>query len=177
MPNRILKESICCSENIDQLSAFQETFFYRLIVNCDDYGRMDARPKVLSSRLFPLKDIKQSQIVDAMKALSSAELIILYEKDGHQFIQMKTWDHHQTIRAKKSKYPELDDTCIQLQSNDFKCKQMNSDESKCSVIQSNPIQYESNPNPNLIRISLPNAQVRWTLTKTLTLSGRSIRRR
>ena len=153
MPNRILKESICCSENIDQLSPFQETFFYRLIVNCDDYGRMDARPKVLSSRLFPLKDIKQSQIIDALKALSSAELIILYEKDGHQFIQMKTWDHHQTIRAKKSKYPALDDGCVQLQANDFRCKQMNSDESKCprNPIQSNPIriQSESESNPNL----------------------------
>ena len=43
MPNRIIKESICTSENIDQLSPFCETVFYRLIVNVDDYGRIDAR--------------------------------------------------------------------------------------------------------------------------------------
>ena len=59
MSNRILKESICASENIDGLSAFQETFFYRLIVNCDDYGRMDARAKILAARLFPLKGLKE----------------------------------------------------------------------------------------------------------------------
>lgn len=36
MGNRIIKESICSSPTIDQLSWFEEAFFYRLIVNCDD---------------------------------------------------------------------------------------------------------------------------------------------
>ena len=136
MPNRILKESICSSDNVDQLSAFQETFFYRLIVNCDDYGRMDARPKILASRLFPLKDLKTNQIEDALRALISAELVILYEVDGKPFLQMKTWDRHQQVRAKKSKYPSPDEgTCNQMISNDIKCPR-------------NPIQSESNPNPN-----------------------------
>lgn len=45
MGNRILKESICTSENIDALSYFQEVFFYRMIVKCDDFGRVDARPR------------------------------------------------------------------------------------------------------------------------------------
>ena len=55
MPNRIIKESVCTSDSVDGLSWFEEVFFYRLIVNCDDYGRFDARPAVLKSRLFPLK--------------------------------------------------------------------------------------------------------------------------
>ena len=105
MPNSVNKESICTSENVDQLSAFQETVFYRLIVNCDDYGRMDARPKILSSRLFPLKDIRAGQIEEALRALSSAELVIIYEVDGKPFLQMRTWDRHQQVRAKRSKYP------------------------------------------------------------------------
>ena len=105
MPNRIIKESICTSDNIDQLSAFQETMFYRLIVTCDDYGRMDARPKILASKLFPLKDIRTSQIEEGLRALTSAELVIIYEVDGKPFLQMKTWERHQQIRAKKSKYP------------------------------------------------------------------------
>ena len=139
MPNRILKESICSSENVDQLSAFQETFFYRLIVNCDDYGRMDARPKILAARLFPLKEVRSSQIEDALRALTSAELVILYEVDGKPFLQMKTWDRHQQVRAKKSKYPSPDDGI---------CNQLISDDSKCPR---NPIQYESNPNTNTRR--------------------------
>lgn len=139
MPNRILKESICTSDSIDQLSAFQETMFYRLIVNCDDYGRIDARAKILAARLFPLKDIRAAQIEDALRALTSAELVILYEVDGKPFLQMKTWDKHQQIRAKKSKYPAPDEGI---------CKQMISDDIKSAR---NPIQseYESESNTNI----------------------------
>ena len=142
MPNRILKESICSSDNIDKLSAFHETVFYRLIVNCDDYGRMDARPKILASRLFPLKDIRVNQMEDALRALSSAELVTLYTVDGKPFLQMNTWDRHQRVRAQVSKYPGPDSGT--LTSADI-CCQMTADADKCVR---NPIQSESNPNPN-----------------------------
>lgn len=138
MPNRIIKESICSSDNIDRLSAFQETVFYRLIVNCDDYGRMDARPKILASRLFPLKDIRAAQMEDALRALTSAELVTLYVVDGKPFLQMKTWDRHQQVRAKRSKYPSPE-SC--LQTSDINCYQM---QANVPVIQS---ESESNPNP------------------------------
>ena len=36
MPNRVIKESICTSEQIDALTPFEEITFYRLIVNADD---------------------------------------------------------------------------------------------------------------------------------------------
>jgi len=152
MPNRILKESICTSDSIDQLSAFQETMFYRMIVNCDDYGRMDARAKILASRLFPLKDIRSAQIEDALRALTSAELVILYEVDGKPFLQMKTWDKHQQIRAKKSKYPAPEDGI---------CKQMISDDSKCPR---NPIQSESESESNTNICAAASAAQVATLT-------------
>ena len=140
MPNRILKESICTSDSIDQLSAFEETVFYRLIVNCDDFGRFDGRPKIIASKLFPLKDIRTNQIESALRALTSAELVILYEVDGKPFLQMKTWDRHQQIRAKKSKYPAPESGNITSASI---CNQMISDDSTCPR---NPIQSESESN-------------------------------
>jgi hypothetical protein len=137
MPNRILKESICTSDSIDQLSAFEETVFYRLIVNCDDYGRFDGRPKIIASKLFPLKDIRASQIESALRKLTSAELVILYEVGGKPFLQMKTWDRHQQIRAKKSKYPAPES---ENGTPSIICNQLISDDSKCPR---NPIQSES----------------------------------
>lgn len=139
MPNRIIKESICTSENIDQLTEFQEIFFYRLMVNCDDFGRFDARPKLLSSRLFPLRDISTDTIIETLDALKDADLIIVYEVGGHPYLQMKTWDKHQQGRATKSKYPsfaesipqEDESNCNQLQSNDINCNQEQEDDSKC----------------------------------------------
>ena len=135
MPNRIIKESICTSDQIDKLSAFAETTFYRLIVNADDFGRMDGRTAVLRSRLFPLKDVRNSQIEDALRELASVELVSTYVVDGKPFVRLPGWDRHQQIRAKKSKYPAPDETCKQLISDDSKCPR-------------NPIQSESNPNPN-----------------------------
>ena len=140
MPNRILKESICTSENLDRISSFCETVFYRLIVNCDDYGRIDARPKLLASKLFPLKDIRAKQIEDALRELTSAELVSTYVVDGKPFLQMNTWDRHQNIRAKKSKYPGPEQANGSLNTSANNCAQMNSDDCKCSR---NPIQSES----------------------------------
>ena len=131
MPNRILKESICTSENIDQLSPNAENAFYRLMVNCDDYGRMDGRVKVIKSRLFPLKDITEDDMLRLLAELEKADLIKAYEVDGHPYLQMKTWDRHQQVRAKRSKYPSPDESiCNQMISNDIKCPR-------------NPIQSES----------------------------------
>lgn len=137
MPNRIIKESVCSSDNLDQLSWFEEVLFYRLIVNCDDFGRMDARPAIIRARLFPLKSLTDSQIEKALTSLRSAAMIDLYEVDGRSYLQMRTWNRHQSIRAKKSKYPAPDDANT-LASN---CMQMQAD---VPVIQSNP-----NPNPSI----------------------------
>lgn len=131
MPNRILKDSICTSENIDQLSMMAEIAFYRLIVNCDDYGRMDGRVKILKSRLFPLKDITEETMREIMNELINADLISMYEVNGRPYLQLKTWEDHQQVRAKKSKYPSSSEsTCNQLKSDDNKCPR-------------NPIQSES----------------------------------
>lgn len=139
MPNRILKESICRSDTIDQLTAFQETFFYRLIVNCDDYGRFDARIRILKNTLYPLKDMRETQIEDALKALASAELVILYEVHGKPFLQIATWQDHQSIRAKTSKYPAPDGAYKRLLPDESRCMQMKSDEIKC--MQMSPYSY------------------------------------
>lgn len=145
MPNRFLKESICTSENIDQLKPMEEIFFYRLIVNCDDYGRMDARPKLLASKLFPLKEITLDEIRSFLKALVTADLISLYEVDGHPYLQMKTWSKHQQTRATKSKYPDPVDE--QMISTDNNCYQEESTDNKCPRIRNT---YSNNDIRNTI---------------------------
>lgn len=135
MPNRIIKETICTSENVDQLTPFQENVFIRLIVNCDDYGRFDGRLKVLASRLFPLKDISCEVMAEAVEALKNADLITVYEVKERPYVQLKTWLSHQTPRAKKSKYPSPEEViCEHLQADENICKQMQSYDSKCARI-------------------------------------------
>lgn len=133
MPNRILKESICTSETIAELSWFEEVLFYRLIVSADDFGRYDARPAIIKGRLFPLAGVTVKQIADALNKLASVGIVALYEVGGHGYLQITTWSRHQSPRAKKSKYPAPPDdlqesahTCMQLQADASKCMQMSS---------------------------------------------------
>lgn len=141
MPNRILKESICTSDSIDGLTWFEEVMFYRLIVNCDDYGRMDARLPILRARLFPLKTVTNQQVGEALESLRSAGMIDLYEVDGRSYLQMRTWSNHQQIRARKSKFPA---PAINTQELDINCNQVMSN---VPVIQSES-ESESNPKRN-----------------------------
>lgn len=134
MPNRILKESICRSDSIDSLSWFEEVFFYRLLVVCDDFGRFDGRIAIIKGTCFPLKDITNKDIEKALNKLSAVGLIRAYEVQGRPYLQLVTWEKHQQIRAKKSKYPSFDNTCNQMISN-------------VPVIQSNPNPIR-NPNQN-----------------------------
>lgn len=142
MPNRIIKESICTSDSIDALTWMEEVFFYRLIVNCDDYGRCDARPAILKARLFPLKDITQKAITSCLDKLSSAGMVQLYEYDRKPYLQIVTWTAHQQVRNKRSRFPSPDDEKAILQSIDIK---INQSQANVPVIQSNPnpIQSES----------------------------------
>ena len=138
MPNRILKESICISDDIDKLSWFEEALFYRLIVNCDDFGRFDGRTAVIKNRLFPLKDNLTLKTVEAaINKLVTTGLVVLYVFEDKPYLYLPTWNEHQSVRAKRSKYPAPENSVIASASN---CMQVKSSASICSR---NPIQSES----------------------------------
>lgn len=158
MGNRILKESIKFSDEIDMLSPFAEISFYRLIVTVDDYGRYYADPKKLMHILFPTRDLELATMKAALRELVDAGLIEIYCYQDKWYLQVKTWDKHQIVRNKKSKFPGKNDVvsnCNQLNTDadeyEYTCMQMNSIANNCvsNPIQSNTIQneyeYESNP--------------------------------
>lgn len=145
MPNRILKESICTSDSVDGLTWFEEVLFYRLIVNCDDYGRFDGRTAVIKNRLFPLKEnLTLKNVSAAINNLARAGLVVLYVFEDKPYLYLPGWNEHQTVRAKRSKYPTPDETCKQMISDDFSSNQTNAN---VPAIQSNPNPIR-NPNPN-----------------------------
>ena len=138
MPNRIIKESICTSDSLDALSWFEEVLFCRLIVNCDDYGRFDGRIAVIKNRLFPLKDTLTAKAVeDGINKLAMVGLVRLYECDNKPYLFLPTWNDHQNVRAKRSKYPEPVNI---VNASACKCNQV---QENVPDIQSNPILSES----------------------------------
>lgn len=142
MPNRILKESICVSDSISCLSWFEEVLFYRLIVNCDDYGRFDGRISVIKNRLFPLKDnLTIKTVSDGVNKLASAGLVALYEFEGKPYLYLPSWNDHQNVRAKRSRYPS---PVCNVNTHECKCNHV---QANVPVIQSESVsESESNPN-------------------------------
>lgn len=104
MPTRYLKPGICDSDAIDKCSPLAEILFYRLLVNVDDFGRLDARPAVVRSRCFPLKDdMTNAKTQEMLSELHRNGLILIYEVGGASFVQVNKWDN--VPRAQTSKYP------------------------------------------------------------------------
>lgn len=149
MPNRIIKESICTSETIDQLSLEEERLFYRLMVNCDDFGILHGDPRIIKSKCFPLKESITSADVDGwLHGLVRAGLVFLYDVSGKVYLKITKWEDHQQVRAKNSKYPtpdkgnliSLDINCNQVPANVpvFENRESNNEnrESKASIPQS-----------------------------------------
>ena len=131
MPNRIIKETIRTSRNINALSDFLFRIWVYLITYVDDYGRGSADAQLLKGFVFPRKDgLTEHQITEALEALASRGMIQLYEHDGEPYFCFPKWTEHQQIRAKKSKFPAPDIIGYQMISDDIKCPR-------------NPIQSES----------------------------------
>ena len=115
MSNRTLKQSICVSEDINRLSWFEEVLFYRLIVNCDDYGRFDGRASVIRSQLFPLKDSLTAKAVEqALHELANVGLVEIYQSEsGRPTLRLPSWGTHQRIltRTLRGDSPQGDADC------------------------------------------------------------------
>lgn len=142
MPNRIIKESICTSEQIALLKDFEFRLWVGLITQADDAGRGDARPQIIKGRVFPLREsVTIKQIDDALYALASHGLVVLYKVGGKPFYVFPSWAEHQRIRDCKPKYPapEESDTLPQVAADCGELPQ------SAAIIQSNP---NTNPNPN-----------------------------
>lgn len=143
MPNRILKETIKQSPQIDCLSWFEEVVYYRLIVTADDYGCVDGRIILLKNELFPTKDtISKKSIEAAIDKLASVGLIVKYEVDGRPYLYFPTWEKHQRVRNKHRKYPEPTDENI--------CRSFDGQATASCQPESNiESNIESNMNPNV----------------------------
>lgn len=139
MPNRIIKESIKFSEEIDKLSWFEEVVFYRILVTADDYGCLDGRSVLLKNELFPLKEnVTKKAIEDAIARLASVGLLHAYEVSGKPYLALPTWERHQRVRNKHRKYPSSDDG---------KRLSANRGQMTADCLPESESESESNPNP------------------------------
>lgn len=106
MPNRIIKESLRTSRNVNALTDFEFRLWIYLITYVDDYGRGSADPELLKGLVFTRrKGITESQIEKGLSSLANTGMIHLYEVDGEPYFCFPNWGAHQRIQAQKAKFP------------------------------------------------------------------------
>lgn len=90
-----------------------EVMFYRLLVTVDDFGRFDARPAMIKSQCFPIKEkTTPKHCEEAIKELCEAGLLMVYVVDNKPYLQILKWDN--VPRSKESKFPAPVDGCMHL---------------------------------------------------------------
>lgn len=114
MPNRLLKEGICTSNTLNEISPEAEIFFYRLLVVADDFGLMDARPAILRSQCFPLRNsVTVAAVITWVGEMAKAGLLKLYAVDSRPFLKIMKWQQRQRSKAK---YPPDDNNSLPIDS-------------------------------------------------------------
>lgn len=120
MPNRIIRENILTSEPVCSLNWADEVFYRRLLSVVDDYGRHEANAQLLRSRCYPLQTdvVRVADITRSMAACQKAGLIVLYEGNGKQLLQVLKFG--QQTRSPSKHPPPSDSACDQLIAIDIK---------------------------------------------------------
>ncbi len=110
MPSRVIRGEFNASESMAARSLYAELLFLKLILAVDDYGRTDARPRVLRGRVFPLRD--DVNVVDVQTWLEELATgddppVVVYEVDEKPYLQLVNWEKHRgnSRRGHKSRWP------------------------------------------------------------------------
>lgn len=148
MPNRILKESICVSEQIASLTDFEFRLWASLLVLVDDAGRGDARPAIIKGRAFPLRErVSVRDIESALHGLAAKGCVSLYDVGGRPYFWFPTWGKHQRLDRAKPKFPspEEADTLPQVAAD---CRELPQVAADCGLNTNTNTNPNTNPKKN-----------------------------
>jgi len=107
---RALHGDISSSEQIIDLTEFEQLLFTWMIPHADDWGIITGKLRGLKVKVMPATERSLEEIDEALQHIEEAGLIWRYEAEGHgALIQLKSWDDRQPIRKDRrvdGKYPD-----------------------------------------------------------------------
>lgn len=103
---RSIKPEFWTSEQVMECSRDTRLFFIGLWNFCDDHGRHTAQAKKLRALIFPGDDDVSSIDVRRMiDELSANGLILLYQVDGVEYLEVSGWSHQKIDRKQDPRFP------------------------------------------------------------------------
>jgi hypothetical protein len=110
MANRVVRGEFNASESMAARSLMAELVFVKLLLVVDDYGRCDARPRLLLSQLWPMREeVNTSDLAIWVDELASGDdpPLVIYEVEGRKFIELVNYEQHRgnSKRSSVSRFP------------------------------------------------------------------------
>jgi len=102
---RSIKPEFWTSEQVVECSIEARLLFIGLWNFCDDAGIHPASCKRIKMEVFPADDIDSASIRRMLDELSLNGLIVEYQADGKDYLQITGW-HHQKIDRPTYRYPK-----------------------------------------------------------------------
>lgn len=123
MRSRLMKPNFYRDEDLSSLEPLAQILFSGLWCVADRDGRLEDRPRLVKSDVFPARDeVTSLDVVRWLDALVNINVIMRYEVDGKKYIQVKNFNKHQKISPKEARStlpapPQGAATAQQLHSN------------------------------------------------------------
>ncbi|MES2415119.1 MAG: hypothetical protein V4614_15035 [Pseudomonadota bacterium] len=116
MPTRLIRAEILDSERVARLDWAAEVFYRRVMSVADDYGRYEANQKTLRAKCYPqqVDDVRVADIARWLAACQTAGLILLYEVDGKEYLEILRFGQQQRSKSKCPPPPESASKCLQV---------------------------------------------------------------
>ena len=93
---RTIKPEFWSNGQVVECSPNARLLFLGLLNFCDDAGRHVFRPKQIKAEIFPADDFGPDDIRGMIDELSSNRLLVVYQHEDQEFMQVTGW-HHQRI--------------------------------------------------------------------------------
>lgn len=97
---RTLKPEIWEDQAVGKLGPWERLLFVGLITMADDDGRLLALPSAIAGRVFPWDNGAAAKVGGWLRKVASVELVVLYQHDDIDYVQIRSWSAHQKINRK-----------------------------------------------------------------------------
>lgn len=147
MPQRFLRPGITTSDRWNAVSWKAQSLFIRIITLVDDFGRYDGRVPILHGQCFALRsDVTPKETGTLRGELATAGLIIVYQVDGKEFLQVCLWQER--ARSETSKFPDPPKLTVSQDSAGNGSGPQEKDASIAIVIDLTPSTIDPRPSPS-----------------------------
>src|SRR6185312_13417985 len=102
---RTIKPEFWTNERVMECSINARLMFIGMWNFADDLGRLSLSAKTIKAQIFPSDDISSDTILGMISELSRNGLILRYEVEGREYLQIVGWQHQRIDKPQPGKCP------------------------------------------------------------------------